>query len=145
MISAGDEFGRTRGGNNNYCQDNPTSWLDWRMDEGGLSLVTFFRRLTAAFHLYPVLRCSSFLTGEMNPAIEVKDVMWIDATGSEMTAEAWVNGTRCFAMLLAGAGKRLESSDAALTLLSRSCSTPTTRPSNSRSRRVEAAFRHDRP
>ena len=28
MISAGDEFGRTQGGNNNaYCQDNTTSWL----------------------------------------------------------------------------------------------------------------------
>ena len=76
MISAGDEFGRTQGGNNNaYCQDNTTSWLDWRMDEERLSLVAFFRRLTAAFHLYPVLRRSRFLTGEMNPAIEVKDVI----------------------------------------------------------------------
>ncbi len=106
MISAGDEFGRTQGGNNNaYCQDNTTSWLDWRMDEERLSLMAFFRCLTAAFHLYPVLRRSRFLTGEMNPAIEVKDVMWIDATGSEMTAEAWDNGTRCFGMLLDGRGQ----------------------------------------
>lgn len=30
MIQAGDEFGRTQNGNNNaYCQDNPTSWVDW--------------------------------------------------------------------------------------------------------------------
>ena len=31
MITAGDERGRTQGGNNNpYCQDNETSWIDWR-------------------------------------------------------------------------------------------------------------------
>ena len=31
MLTAGDELGRTQGGNNNaYCQDNDTSWLDWQ-------------------------------------------------------------------------------------------------------------------
>jgi glycogen operon protein len=31
MLTAGDEFGRTQGGNNNaYCQDNPIGWLDWK-------------------------------------------------------------------------------------------------------------------
>ncbi|MBU3993013.1 MAG: glycogen debranching protein GlgX [Alphaproteobacteria bacterium] len=30
MLTAGDEFGRTQGGNNNaYCQDNALTWLDW--------------------------------------------------------------------------------------------------------------------
>ena len=30
MLLAGDEFGRTQGGNNNaYCQDNEIAWLDW--------------------------------------------------------------------------------------------------------------------
>ena len=30
MISAGDEFLHTQGGNNNpYNQDNETTWLDW--------------------------------------------------------------------------------------------------------------------
>jgi glycogen operon protein len=30
MMLAGDEFGRSQGGNNNaYCQDNPVSWLAW--------------------------------------------------------------------------------------------------------------------
>ncbi|MBU1240705.1 glycogen debranching protein GlgX [Myxococcota bacterium] len=32
MILAGDEAGRTQKGNNNcYCQDNPLSWIDWRL------------------------------------------------------------------------------------------------------------------
>ena len=31
MLLGGDEFRRTQGGNNNaYCQDNETSWYDWR-------------------------------------------------------------------------------------------------------------------
>ena len=31
MISHGDELGRTQHGNNNvYCQDNETSWVDWK-------------------------------------------------------------------------------------------------------------------
>jgi isoamylase len=106
MVCAGDEFGRTQNGNNNaYCQDNETSWIHWEMDEERLSLVNFFRRLTAAFHLYPVLRRLRFLTGEMNPDLEVKDVSWIDANGSEMTSESWDNGTRCFGMLLDGRGQ----------------------------------------
>ena len=30
MLLAGDEIGRSQGGNNNaYCQDGPVSWLDW--------------------------------------------------------------------------------------------------------------------
>ncbi len=30
MIVAGDEMGRSQGGNNNaYAQDNETVWLDW--------------------------------------------------------------------------------------------------------------------
>jgi glycogen operon protein len=107
MICAGDEFGRTQAGNNNaYCQDNQTSWINWDMDEERLALVNFLRKLTAAFHLYSVLRRGRFLTGEMDPAIDVKDVSWIDASGSEMTPEAWdFETTRCFGMLLDGRGQ----------------------------------------
>ena len=33
MLLAGDELGRTQGGNNNpYCQDNEISWLNWELD-----------------------------------------------------------------------------------------------------------------
>ena len=44
MMLAGDEFGRTQGGNNNaYCQDNEISWLDWAI--GGRPA---FSRLSSA-------------------------------------------------------------------------------------------------
>ena len=122
MICAGDEFGRTQNGNNNaYCQDNETSWIHWEMDEERLSLVNFFRRLTAAFHLYPVFRRLRFLTGEMNPDLEVKDVSWIDANGSEMTAEAWDNGhallRHAFGRARAGDGNQAARADTTLLIV----------------------------
>jgi isoamylase len=123
MVLAGDEFGRTQNGNNNaYCQDNETSWIDWSFDDRGVSLSEFFRKLTGFFHRYPVLRRSRFLTGEINEAIDVKDVTWIDANGSEMTPAAWDNeNTRCFGMLLDGraqaTGIRRRGGDATLLIV----------------------------
>ncbi len=123
MIRAGDEFGRTQNGNNNaYCQDNEISWVDWRLDEEQQALVQFFRQLTALFHRYPVLRRSRFFTGETNPYIDVKDVTWIDANGSEMKPETWDNGhTRCFGMILDGraqtTGIRRRGSDVTLLIV----------------------------
>jgi glycogen operon protein len=36
MLVAGDELGRSQGGNNNaYCQDNPVSWLAWPVRSNG--------------------------------------------------------------------------------------------------------------
>jgi isoamylase len=123
MVLAGDEFGRSQNGNNNaYCQDNETSWIDWRLDEHSVSLSAFFKRLTGFFHHYPILRRSRFLTGEVNEAIDVRDVTWIDANGSEMTPAAWDNeNTRCFGMLLDGraqaTGIRRRGSDATLLIV----------------------------
>ena len=86
------------------------------MDEEHQALVAFFRRLTALFHLYPVLRRSRFLTGEMDPDIDVKDVTWIDANGSEMTPETWDNELRAAsACCSTGARRRPASSGAAAT------------------------------
>ena len=36
MLTAGDELGRSQGGNNNaYVQDNETSWIRWALDDAG--------------------------------------------------------------------------------------------------------------
>ena len=44
MFLAGDEFCNTQFGNNNaYCQDNLTSWLDWRLLEKNRDIFDFFR------------------------------------------------------------------------------------------------------
>ena len=45
MLVAGDELGRSQGGNNNaWNQDNETSWLDWRLVQKNSALLHFFRR-----------------------------------------------------------------------------------------------------
>lgn len=61
MILAGDELGRTQQGNNNaYCQDNPVSWLDWRLKEQNADLLRFFRLLIAFRRTHPAMRRISF-------------------------------------------------------------------------------------
>ncbi len=104
MLLAGDEFGRTQQGNNNaYCQDNGISWVDWGLKERNASLVRFVQKLTWMRHKYPILRRSRFLTGEYSRELDVKDLTWINATGSEMRDEEWDDeGMRCFGMLIDG-------------------------------------------
>src|SRR4030095_15030127 len=62
MLCAGDEIGRTQGGNNNaYCQDNEISWLDWSVDDSRRGLLDFVRKLIALRRREPVLRRRQFL------------------------------------------------------------------------------------
>lgn len=104
MILAGDEFRRTQQGNNNaYCQDNEISWVDWTLRERNALLVQFVRILTSLRHKYPILRRNLFLNGEYQEDLGVRDVTWINASGSQMTVENWHDpGTRCFGALLDG-------------------------------------------
>ena len=104
MLQAGDEFGRTQGGNNNaYCQDNETSWLNWDIEEKGKALIAFVQALTKLRHDHSILRCSRFLGTEYNELLGIKDVAWINASGKEMANEEWDDeGVRCFGMLLDG-------------------------------------------
>ena len=56
MFLAGDEFGNTKFGNNNsYCQDNITSWLNWRMLEKNKDLFEFFKFMIAFRKKHPVI------------------------------------------------------------------------------------------
>ncbi len=123
MILAGDEFGRTQGGNNNaYCQDSEISWLHWDLKEKGEELLRFTRKLIALRHRYPVLRHSRFLTAEYNEDLGCKELSWINANGHEMTAEEWGDGnTKCFGMLIDGraqpSGVRKRGDDATMLLV----------------------------
>jgi isoamylase len=124
MILAGDEFGRTQGGNNNaYCQDNEISWLDWEgVSEEGRALMIFTRKLIVLRDTLPVLRRGRFLTGQWNETLGVKDVTWVNAAGNEMKPEEWHDGNmRCFGMLMDGraqaTGIMRPASDATLLLV----------------------------
>jgi glycogen operon protein len=123
MLVAGDEFGRTQGGNNNaYCQDTEIGWLDWDIRDKGRTLVAFVQQLTELRRVYPILRRSRFLTGEYNKELGLKDVTWINASGAEMEDETWADDNmRCFGMLIDGraqpTGLRKRGEDATLLLV----------------------------
>jgi len=88
MFTAGDEFGRTQGGNNNaYAQDNATTWLDWvAADE---SLIGFVARLIALRAKHPALRDDRFLTGTALIEGEPPDALWLTRDGQPMVAQDW--------------------------------------------------------
>ncbi|HLI11723.1 MAG TPA: glycogen debranching protein GlgX [Alphaproteobacteria bacterium] len=124
LLLAGDEFGRSQGGNNNaYCQDNEISWLDWEgIGDDGRALTGFVRKLTTLRHAFPILRRGRFLTAEWNEALKVKDVTWINAAGAEMQGEEWGDAhMRCFGMLIDGraqaTGIKRPAADATLLLV----------------------------
>jgi glycogen operon protein len=104
MLLGGDEFGRTQQGNNNaYCQDNDISWFDWNFSEPGQKLLAFTRRVIQLRRDYPILRRSRFLTGGHDKELDIRDVVWIDANGKEMTTADWNTGwIKCFGALLDG-------------------------------------------
>ncbi|MFK0221027.1 glycogen debranching protein GlgX [Streptomyces vinaceus] len=92
MISHGDELGRTQGGNNNaYCQDNPTAWIDWDLDDGARRLLAFTSGLIRLRRDHPVLRRRRFFSGRPSghagrvPA----DVEWLRPDASPMEDEDW--------------------------------------------------------
>ena len=85
----GDEFSRSQGGNNNaYCQDNRTSWLNWRDDVDPL-LVDYVANLIALRRRHAVFRRLEFFTGHVLPATGLKDVYWLTAEGHEMEGDDW--------------------------------------------------------
>jgi glycogen debranching enzyme len=103
MLTAGDEFGRSQGGNNNaYAQDNRVTWLDW--DGRDRDLEDYCVGLAALRRAHPELGEPAFLTGEVG-AEGIPDVAWHTPAGREKTAEDWQDGHgMAFAMVLGRGG-----------------------------------------
>jgi glycogen operon protein len=106
MLLAGDEFGRSQGGNNNaYCQDNEINWLDWKdISEEEQEFMDFVRRLINLRQEHPVLRRTRFLHGlQVSKTSELRDIEWISPGGGAMSDYHWQEPkARCLGMLLAG-------------------------------------------
>ena len=101
MLCAGDELGRTQGGNNNaYCQDNEVSWIAWEQaDQATLAFFRHVLRLRQA----AVLRRRTFFTGAAPPGSRLRDLLWLHPDGRELSAQDWSDPhTRAFGMLLGG-------------------------------------------
>jgi glycogen operon protein len=104
MLLGGDEWGRTQNGNNNaYCQDNEISWFDWNRDEKQNQFLEFTRKLISFRQAHPVFRRPRFLQGRRIPGSEIRDVMWFNPGGSQMSEEEWSSPfVRCIGTLLSG-------------------------------------------
>ncbi|MGW4076792.1 glycogen debranching protein GlgX [Streptomyces asiaticus] len=105
MLVAGDELGRTQGGNNNaYCQDNETGWLDWSLleDPGWRTLTELTARLIRLRRAHPVLRRPAFFSGLARPPEGLRDLAWFTPHGTEMTESDWYAPTTALGAYLSG-------------------------------------------
>jgi glycogen operon protein len=108
MITAGDERGRTQGGNNNPdVQDNEVSWVDWRPDDAWLDVYELAKAALRLRREHPALRQRHWFEGR--PTIEGgrKDLMWVHPEGREMTGDDWAdNELSVVGMLVTGSPLR---------------------------------------
>jgi isoamylase len=93
MLLGGDEFRRTQQGNNNaYCQDNETSWYDWRLLQRNREIHRFVKGMISFRRAHEVVRRESFYNGS--------EIAWFGPTGA---APRWFDPEmRAFACLLFG-------------------------------------------
>jgi isoamylase len=88
MLLAGDEIGRTQGGNNNaYCQDNEISWVDWSKAAAERDLLTFTQQLARLRRKHPVFRRRRFFQGIREKG--AADIAWLTPAGDPMTDADW--------------------------------------------------------
>ncbi len=93
MLTAGDERGRTQGGNNNaYCQDNPISWIDWSPENAWPEVWDIARTALRLRREHHVLRQRHWFEGVPTVVGGPKDLVWLHPAGREMTEADWHDG-----------------------------------------------------
>jgi isoamylase len=89
MFVAGDEIGRTQGGNNNaYCQDNEISWIDWTLAKENAELFRFFSEMIALRRRQTNLQRRTFMSGAPNRR-GLPDIAW---HGIDLNQPDWNSG-----------------------------------------------------
>jgi isoamylase len=111
MVLAGDELSHSQNGNNNaYCQDNAVSWLEWRLDAQQERFLDFAARMITLRRRHPVFSRRRFLQSDTITADGLKEIIWLNEDGHEMTVEQWnLHHARCLGVYLSGAA--MERSD----------------------------------
>jgi len=102
MLLAGDEIGRTQGGNNNaYCQDSETSWLDW--DHADQDLFAFVARVVTLRRQHPVFRRRRFFSRFGLHWDQCRGTRWYRNDGLAMRSADWITGyAKALGMFLGG-------------------------------------------
>jgi glycogen operon protein len=102
MLLAGDEMGRSQGGNNNvWCQDNAIGWLDWTDLAEHRELFSFVRNLITFRQQHPLLRPRHF-EGEENGE---RRLTW---HGCDLQQPDWSAASQALAMHLQGRPEEAE-------------------------------------
>ena len=106
MMLSGDEFGHSQQGNNNaYCQDNELTWLSWEFGEEEGLLLEFVRDLIRLRQQHRVFRRRKFFQNRAIRGETVRDIVWLDPAGTQMSDEQWRDGfARSLAVFLSGRG-----------------------------------------
>jgi isoamylase len=104
MLTGGDEFARTQNGNNNvYCQDNELSWFNWERNATQEAQTAFVIKLIRFRKEHPVFRRPKFFQGRPIRGLGIKDIMWLNPSGKEMSDDEWSTGyARSIGLLLSG-------------------------------------------
>ena len=101
MITAGDEFGRTQGGNNNsYCQDNEISWVNWNLEPWQRDLHETVAYLLRIRREHKVLRPTRFFTEVLASEDRIGDLEWFDCEGNTMPEYKWFDSNRRVVQML---------------------------------------------
>ena len=94
QLLAGDELGHSQQGNNNaYCQDNPTTWIDWANADQGL--VDYVARLVALRHQLAACfgttwwRAETGVGTNSSPHAPGATAGWIHASGEPLNESDW--------------------------------------------------------
>ncbi|VVT26947.1 glycogen debranching protein GlgX [Hoeflea sp. EC-HK425] len=106
LLTAGDEFGHSQGGNNNaYAQDNTITWRHWdELNQGRLEYTRAWAELRAQS---PPLTGTRFLK-DSDGSAEPDQVSWLTADGHPMQPVHWEDPERQgFMMVLGPPGERL--------------------------------------
>ncbi len=75
MLLAGDEFGNSQKGNNNaYCQDNLTTWLDWRQMEKNKSTFEYVKMLISFRKKHALYHQKEMFTGMDGKGLGAPDI-----------------------------------------------------------------------
>jgi glycogen operon protein len=96
MLTAGDEFTRGQKGNNNaWCQDNPTSWLDWRFLRSHADLRRFFKLCLELRRRFAIFARHDFFPPPVDDA--PPEIAWQSLSPGE---EDWSDACRALGVML---------------------------------------------
>ena len=85
MLLAGDELGRSQGGNNNaYCQDTELSWINYDLMDENPGLLRFTQEMIRFRRRHLAFMRPEFFTGEDRDYNAIPDITWYTEMGKSV-------------------------------------------------------------